>query len=248
MGMNSAIYKALEPSNASWTCCQCGIPNFSTSLFESVIVESNNIYDSLRNQSVLSNTSLDNGNMRSPLHTSSPNHQANQRSKFPHNRNIRFATINFQSINAKKHSFWNFLDSSNPDIICGNETWLKPSICNSEILPDESDYEIFRKDRKDGFGGVMLAIKSNINSNPIDITTVTDCDCEIIARKIECDSNKSLIVISAYRPPNSSIEYSKDLSNIISDICHKNTKSTIWIGGDLNLPDSNWSSNTITSI
>jgi hypothetical protein len=41
--------------------------NFSTSLFESVIVESNNIYDSLRNQSVLSNTSLDNGNMRSPL-------------------------------------------------------------------------------------------------------------------------------------------------------------------------------------
>jgi hypothetical protein len=52
------------------------------------------------------------------------------------------ATINFQSINAKKHSFWNFLDSSYPDIICGNETWLKPSICNSEILPDESDYEI----------------------------------------------------------------------------------------------------------
>jgi hypothetical protein len=31
----------------------------------------------------------------------------------------------------------------------------------------------------------------------IDIATVTDCDCEIIARKIECDSNKSLIVISA---------------------------------------------------
>jgi exonuclease III len=185
--------------------------------------------------------------MRSPLHTSSPNHQENQRSKFPHNRNIRFATINFQSINAKKHSFWNVLDSSNPDIICGNETWLKPSICNSEILPDESDYEIFRKDRKDGFGGVMLAIKSNINSNPIDIATVTDCDCEIIARKIECDSNNSLIVISAYRPPNSSIEYSKGLSNIISDICHKNTKSTIWIGGDLNLPDINWSSNTITS-
>jgi hypothetical protein len=39
MGMNSAIYKALEPSNASWTCCQYGIPNFSTSLFESVIAK-----------------------------------------------------------------------------------------------------------------------------------------------------------------------------------------------------------------
>jgi hypothetical protein len=60
----------------------------------------------------------------------------------------------------------------------GNETWLKPSIC--EILPDESDYEIFRKDRKDGFGGVMLAIKSNTNSNPIDITTVTDWDVSVM--------------------------------------------------------------------
>jgi hypothetical protein len=43
------------------------------------------------------------------------------------------------------------------------------------------------------------------------------------------------------------LNYSKDLSNIISDICHKNKKSTIWIGGNLNLPDINWSSNTITS-
>jgi hypothetical protein len=39
----------------------------------------------------------------------------------------------------------------------------------------------------------------------------------------------------------------QDLSNIISDICHKNTKSTIWIGGDLNIPDINWSSKNLTS-
>ena len=92
----------------------------------------------------------------------------------------------------------------------------------------------------------MLAIKSNIISNQIDVTS-TDCDCEVIARKIECDSNKSLIVISAYRPPNSSIEYSKALSNIITEICRKNKNSTIWLGGDLNLPDINWPSNTICS-
>jgi hypothetical protein len=87
-------------------------------------------------------------------------------------------------INAKKHSFWNFLDSSNPDIICGNETWLKPSICNSEILPDESDYDIFRIDRKYGFGGVMLAIKSN--------TVLTD---SLVNRKY-CYSQQSQIQIS----------------------------------------------------
>jgi hypothetical protein len=136
-------------------------------------------------------------------------------------------------VTALKQSFWNFLDSSNTDIICGNETWLKPSICNGEILPDESDYEIFRKDRKDGFGGVMLAIKSNINSNPIDITTVTDCDCEIIARKIECDSNKSLILDIAMLESTKTISWSL-MPGIASHLLIndgrfvKNTSSRFW--------------------
>ncbi|CAC5381183.1 unnamed protein product [Mytilus coruscus] len=36
------------------------------------------------------------------------------------------------------------------------------------------------------------------------------------------------------------------LCSIIQEICFKYNNSTIWIGVDLNLPDINWSSNTIT--
>jgi hypothetical protein len=32
--MKTVIYEPLEQSNASWYCCNCGLPNFNTSLFE----------------------------------------------------------------------------------------------------------------------------------------------------------------------------------------------------------------------
>jgi hypothetical protein len=35
MNTNSQIYTALTKPDTSWICCSCGIPNFSTSLFES---------------------------------------------------------------------------------------------------------------------------------------------------------------------------------------------------------------------
>jgi hypothetical protein len=122
---------------------------------------------------------------------------------------IRFATINFQSINAKKHSFWNFLDSSNPDIICGNETWFKPSMCNSEILPDESDYEIFLEYSMLLLGGLYA-----------DITTSDLLESHSIFLAIISQSQSVTVAMSM---------------------------GLLLILGDLNLPDINWSSNTITS-
>ena len=35
LSMNTIVYKALENSSCSWICCQCGLPNFSSSLFDS---------------------------------------------------------------------------------------------------------------------------------------------------------------------------------------------------------------------
>ena len=48
------------------------------------------------------------------------------------------------------------IDSSKPDIILGNESWLNPDIANSEIFPE--DYDAIRKDREDGHGGSSLLI------------------------------------------------------------------------------------------
>ena len=107
----------------------------------------------------------------------------------------------------KKPSFWNFLDNVNTDIVCGCETWLKPSICDSEVLPANSEYNIYRKDRPDGYGGSLLLIKNNIVSEPLDIST----GCDIVFRKIECSNSKTLIVGSAYRPTNNDVYYTTEL-------------------------------------
>ena len=68
------------------------------------------------------------------------------------------------------------IHESEPDIIILNETWLKPSILNSEIIPNNM-YKVFRcnrsnythpidtsnpnKFRRNG-GGILIAIKSSL--------------------------------------------------------------------------------------
>ena len=46
-------------------------------------------------------------------------------------------------------------------ILVVSETWLSPDISTSEFFPDQ--YNVFRKDRADGFGGVLLACRNSIN-------------------------------------------------------------------------------------
>jgi hypothetical protein len=52
---------------------------------------------------------------------------------------------------------------------------MQENITDNEILPENTGYNIFCKDRKDGFGGVMLAIKAEIVSEPVDIDTLYSC-------------------------------------------------------------------------
>ena len=55
--------------------------------------------------------------------------------------------------------FQNLVYNENSDVICVNETWLKNSISNEDIL--HYGFTIYRKDRKDRYGGgVLVAIKN----------------------------------------------------------------------------------------
>ena len=67
-----------------------------------------------------------------------------------------------QRINAvarNLHQFQDLVYSENMDVVCVNETWLKESIDNSEILQD--NYITFREDRSPSrAGGVLIASKN----------------------------------------------------------------------------------------
>ena len=75
---------------------------------------------------------------------------------------------------------WEVIDTRKPEIVVGSETWLNNSIHNSEVLP--TNYEVYRKDRKDGYGGVLIAVKNTLISQDLEIKS----DCEIVGTRIEC--------------------------------------------------------------
>lgn len=110
-------------------------------------------------------------------------------------------------------------------MISSNETWIQPTIHSSELLPYKSDLATFCKTRNI-YDYAMLCDQIN-NADKIP-------GSEVISRSIDCDSKKSLIVISAYHIPNRSIECAMFLRSIIRYICFRYDNSTIWIWGDSN--------------
>ena len=154
---------------------------------------------------------------------------------------LKIAILNCQSILAKRASFLNFIDTNKPDIVIGSESWLKPSINNSEIFPPT--YNIYRHDRSDGYGGVFIACKNLLNSSNLYVST---CN-EIVCCHVEFTNHSSLIICSIYRPPNNDVSLMDSICDSLHDIITSYSNATIWIAGDANLPDINWQNHTIIS-
>ena len=236
--MSSCIYNTLANSSVSWICCNCGMPSFSSSLFDSILAPTENPFETLSSES---NTSIitPNSPPGPPLTQSSP-----IRSRSGHNlkdsRLLKVITVNIQSILAKKTEWLELLASSNPDIVIGSETWLRPDILDNEVVPQE--YKLFRKDRKDGYGGTLIAIRQSFITEEIE---VRDQTLELCCSKISLIRNHPLIVCSVYRPPNRDIEYQERLCNEIRTIHENNKDAIIWVAGDFNLPDIAWKTESL---
>jgi hypothetical protein len=109
----------LKILTSSWYCCNCGLPNFNTSLFEDFVELSTPINITTDTDGSI----LDMSTMGPPLTTSSPKNKSKQqaRNKIT-KRSLRLLIINFKSIKSKKENFWNMLEQTEPDIIIASET------------------------------------------------------------------------------------------------------------------------------
>jgi len=135
---------------------------------------------------------------------------------------------------------FNLINLHNPDFIAATETWLAPSILNSEIFP--TGYDIFRKDRSDGYGGVLFACRSNIQCTQITLNT----PCEVIACKINSNNRNPLIFVTIYRPPHRDLLYMQNLRILLEELITSYFDCTIWLTGDLNLPDIDWNTLSVS--
>ena len=87
-----------------------------------------------------------------------------------------------------------------------------------------------------------MGITTSLNSQQIPTYT----ESEFIVVKL-MTGNHNIINASIYRPHSSDLSCMDNLNQAISDLCHSNPCTAVWIDGDMNLPDINWDAEQIIS-
>ena len=119
------------------------------------------------------------------------------------------------------------------EIIIGCETHLDATYLSSEIFP--SHFNVIRKDRNEGSGGVFIAYNSDI---PIVEEPLLNGDAEMIWAKLCVNNCKPVYICSFYRPPNNLTTPITNLRASLSKITTQNPD--IVVAGDFNFPDIEW--------
>ena len=146
-----------------------------------------------------------------------------------------------------------------PDIIILNETWLKPTILDNEIIPNNL-YKVFRCDRststhpidpdnpkkyKRNGGGVLIAIKLSLilSSNIIKMKY----KAEFLAIELILEDKSKIIIATCYRVGTLGIDNYRNISDIIRRLLRKKRVKKFFLIGDFNLNKANWLLNTSTN-
>ena len=88
--------------------------------------------------------------------------------------------------------------------------WINPDIYSSEVLP--SEYNVFRKDRYDGCGGVFIACHNKLTL--LQLTLDENSSSELIVIQLQLN-NASIIICAVYHP---SKPDSLELTNLSTSI------------------------------
>ena len=240
LSMCSEDYEGL--ANASvWICSSCDYPNFSSSITSSDHpVEQSNLFSYLdQSEQLESTTGPDLGpesEIGPPLFTSSP--PSTIRSS--NTRDIKLCSININSIRGKILEFQSFVETESPDVIAVQETKIDSSVTNAELLPSELGYSIIRKDRCMGGGGVLLAVKSELNR--LSCLDLEIASSESIWSKISLKGHVHYFG-SYYRPPDQHHEEIQSLRNQLDSIRNShppNRQPSIHVMGDFNFRKIDW--------
>ena len=131
--------------------------------------------------------------------------------------------------------------SKGTKLIALTETWLSPSISNSEVsIPDMN---LFRVDRLNGRGGgVALYLHTSFKARLLPDPTLVDSH-EILWCSVSLSSSNKWLIGVIYRPPNADQLYDSTLLGSLERML-ASRYSRVLILGDFNLPQIDFTSNT----
>ena len=152
-----------------------------------------------------------------------------------------------------------YICEQEPAIIILNETWLKSTINDNEVIPSNL-YKIYRCDRsttshpvdpddpkkfRRNGGGVLIAIKLSLilSSNVINVKYKS----EFIAIKLILEDKSKTIIATCYRVGTLGMENFRNISDIIKLLLRKKKVKKFFLVGDFNLNKANWLLNTSTN-
>ena len=145
-----------------------------------------------------------------------------------------------------------YLSKLNTDIVILNETWLKKSIVDNEIIPI-SDYKIYRKDRtakthppdplnstkyRANGGGVLIAIRTDLNFTSKEINL--NCGAEIIAIEFTMHDGSKFILCTCYRVGTLGIPNHEKVIGALKTLSKRKRLSKLFVIGDFNLRNASW--------
>jgi hypothetical protein len=141
--------------------------------------------------------------------------------------------VNCRSICNKVLELWTLIETYNPNVVIGTESWLHEEINNAESFT--GDYITFRRDRCSQGGGVFICIKNHIVCRELWM----DDEFEVTAVEITSRNQKvTWETVGMYRAPN---EDMRALEKLVARTgCTSNSAKHSIIGGDLNLRQVDW--------
>ena len=180
-------------------------------------------------------------NINKPSMTSTPSSKNNLKKQRPL-KSLRILTINFQSVRNKGLHLEETIDATDPDVIIGTETLLDDNVASSEFLPNRLGYDVWRRDREDSNGGLLIAARKEMQLCDVWRST----NVELMTATLKLITGKKIGIAAYYRPPNkTNDEYVDQTKDEFGNFCTKYGKSPVFIGGDFNLPDIDWSTQSI---
>ena len=102
--------------------------------------------------------------------------------------------------------------------------------CSHLLLLQKSfqldSYLIYRCDRSDGYGGVLVACQSTLTCEQLTFdTNVEIVVCCIKLREVP----QPLIICALYRPPNNDLFYMTELCNVLSQVANNYSNSPTYL-------------------
>lgn len=147
---------------------------------------------------------------------------------------------NVRGLNTKVTEFYSSVSECEFDVIALSETWLHCDVSSSELFPDS--YVVCRKDRKfqrlnqQCGGGVLLAFKSHIKSEVLDVSLFDMNFPAIDFLAVKCSINfYSFFILALYIPPSISINEFELFFEFLEQFEILQAKNIVLLG-DLNAP------------